>query len=44
MKVVRKGNTYRKAGWLKEHEEEFWLLLCTTVGFAVFVMAMLIRG
>ena len=44
MKIVRKGNTYKKAGWLKEHEKDIWMVLCALVGFAVFVLAMLIRG
>lgn len=44
MKIVRKGNTYRKASWLKEHEKDIWIIGCVIVGFAVFVMAMLIRG
>ena len=44
MKIVRKGNTYRKASWLKEHENDIWIIGCAIVGFAVFVMAVLIRG
>lgn len=44
MKIVRKGNTYRKMSWLKEREKDIWLVLCTLVGFAVFVMAMIIKG
>ena len=44
MKIVKKGNTYRKVSWLKEHENDIWIIGCTIMGFAVFVMAMLIRG
>ena len=44
MKIVRKGNTYKKAGWLKEHEKDIRIVLSTIVGFAVLVMAILIRG
>jgi hypothetical protein len=44
MKVVRKGNTYRKAGWLKEHEYDIWFVLCAILGIAIFIVAMLIKG
>lgn len=44
MKIVRKGNTYRKASWLKEHEKDIWIVLSAVVGFAVLIMAILIRG
>ena len=44
MKIVRKGNTYRRMSWLKEREKDIWIVLCVIAGFAVFVMAVLIRG
>lgn len=44
MRVVKKGNVYRKAGWFREHEKEIFTLLCIAAGFAVFVMAEVIRG
>lgn len=28
MKVEKRGNVYRKAGWLKEHESEILSVLC----------------
>ena len=44
MKIIKKGNVYKKAGWFKENEEEILTVACIVVGFFCFVVAMLIRG
>ena len=44
MKIVRKGNTYKKESWLKEHEEDIYIFLITLVAFGIFVLTSLIRG
>lgn len=44
MKIIKKGNVYKKAGWFKENEKEIYTLGCIIVGFLCFVVAMLIRG
>lgn len=44
MKIIKKGNIYRKAGWFKEHEEEIYIVGCVIVGFLCFVIVMFIRG
>lgn len=44
MKIIKKGNVYRKAGWFKENEKEIYTLGCIIVGFLCFVVTMLIRG
>lgn len=44
MKIIKKGNIYRKAGWFKENEKELYILGCIILGFFCFVLAMLIRG
>lgn len=44
MKIIKKGNVYRRAGWWKENEEEIYTLGCVIVGFFCFVLAMFIRG
>ena len=43
MKVVRKGNTYKKESWLKEHEEDIYIFLIIMVAFGIFVFTSLIR-
>ena len=44
MKIIKKGNIYRKANWLDENEYELYLIGCAIVGFFCFVLAMFIRG
>lgn len=44
MKIIKKGNVYRKASWFKENEKEIYTLGCIVVGFLCFVVVMLIRG
>lgn len=44
MKIIKKGNVYRKASWFKENEKEIYILGCIIVGFLCFVVAMFIRG
>lgn len=44
MKYVKKGNVYRRRSWLKEHEEELWILGCFCVVFAGLVMGFIIGG
>ena len=44
MKIVKKGNVYKKASWFKENEKELYTLGCIIAGFLCFVVAMLIRG
>ena len=44
MKIIKKGNVYKKAGWFKEYEYEILIVACTVVGFWCFILAMLIRG
>ena len=44
MKIIKKGNIYRKANWFNENEEEIYIVLSAIVGFFCFVLAMLIRG
>jgi len=44
MKVIKKGNKYKKAGWFKEHEDNLFILGCAISGFLCLVFAILIRG
>lgn len=44
MKLIKKGNVYKRQSWLKEHEYEILITLCIIVGFFCFVLAMIIRG
>ena len=44
MKIIKKGNVYKKAGWFKEHECDIYLVACTIIGFFCFVLFCLIRG
>ena len=44
MKIIKKGNVYRKAGWFKENEKEIYIVGCAIVAFFCFVVAILIRG
>ena len=42
MKVIQKGNVYRRANWLKEHEEDIYKVLCAIAGEALFIITMLL--
>ena len=42
MKVVRKGNTYKRMSWLKEREEDIYLVLTVIVVIGVIVLTSLI--
>ena len=44
MKIVRKGNTYKKKSWLKEHEEDIYFCLIALLGLGIFILTQLIRG
>lgn len=44
MKIIKKGNVYRKATWFDENEFEIYAVGCTIIGFLCFVVAQLIRG
>lgn len=44
MKVVRKGNVYKKVTWLEVHRKEFWYFLCTLAGFALLIVTILLSG
>lgn len=42
MKIIRKGNIYKRAGWFKEHEEEIYIAGCVVLFFCASVLAILI--
>lgn len=44
MKIIKKGNIYRKANWFDENEYELYVIGCAIVGFFCFVLAVFIRG
>lgn len=44
MKIIKKGNVYKKASWFKEHEEEVYKIGCVILGFFCFVLFCFIRG
>lgn len=44
MKIIKKGNVYRKATWLDENEFEIYAVGCAIIGFLCFVVVQLIRG
>lgn len=44
MKIIKKGNVYRKAGWFKENEKELYIMIAVILGFIDFILLMLIRG
>lgn len=44
MKIIKKGNVYRKATWFDENEFEIYAVGCAIIGFLCFVVAQLIRG
>lgn len=44
MKVIKKGNIYRKANWFKRNEKEIYIILCTVLFIIDFILVCLIRG
>lgn len=44
MRIIKKGNVYKKATWFKEHEDDIYTISCIIIGFLCFVVAMFIRG
>ena len=44
MKIIKKGNVYKRGSWLKEHEKDIYTIGCIIIGFLCFVVAMFIRG
>ena len=44
MKIIQKGNVYRRAGWWKEHELEICECGCIVIGFFCLVLFALILG
>lgn len=44
MKVIKKGNIYRKANWFKRNEKEIYTILSSILGLIAFILACLIRG
>ena len=44
MKVIKKGNVYKRVNWFKEHEKEIYTFGCVIAGFFCFVAVMFIRG
>ena len=44
MKLIKKGNVYRKPSWFKRNEKDIYTLGCIIVGFLCFILAILIRG
>ena len=44
MKIIKKGNVYKKVGWFKEHEEEIYIIGCVILLFFCFVLFCFIRG
>ena len=44
MKIVRKGNTYKKESWLKEHEEDIYFIFITLLGLGIFFLTQFIRS
>lgn len=44
MKVIKKGNIYRKANWFKQNEKEIYIIFCAVLFVIDFILACLIRG
>lgn len=44
MKVIKKGNVYRKANWFKQNEKEIYSFGCVILGLICYILACLIRG
>ena len=42
MKIIKKGNVYKKANWFKENEFGIYVFGCIVVGFLCVVLAILI--
>ena len=35
MKIIKKGNIYKKANWFQENEQDIYIVLCTIVAAVV---------
>ena len=44
MKIVKKGNVYKKAGWLKEHKSELCIFGCIVLCYAIIIIAFMLWG
>lgn len=44
MKIIKKGNVYKKSSWIKENEDDLLIIGCVIVGFFCFVLFCFIRG
>lgn len=44
MKIIRKGNVYRKSNWLEEHKDTIYYALTVVLCLALFCFASLIGG
>ena len=44
MKIVKKGNVYKKASWFKEHGEEIFMTFSILVGVGLILTTLFIWG
>lgn len=44
MKIIKKGNVYKKAGWWKENEADIWKIICLVLFILNLVMIRLMFG
>lgn len=42
MKIIKKGNKYRRASWWKEYEENIWKIICIVLIILNLIMIRLI--
>ena len=40
MKIIKKGNVYKKAGWWKENEADIWKI----ISFVLFILNIIMIG
>lgn len=38
MKIINKGNIYKKMSWFKEHEEEIYIVGCILVFICILIL------
>ena len=43
MRVVIKGNKGKRLSWFKEHEYEILLVLCSSIGMAMLILAWILK-
>lgn len=41
MIIIKRGNVYKRAGWLKEHERELLLVGCTIISYFLIVLTVI---